>query len=63
MGLAWWTFANPALRMVDSETAHSLSIRALRGIGESQTGQYVLNGLYKSPELPIEVFDRLFHHP
>ena len=63
MGLAWWTFANPALRMVDSETAHSLSIRALRGIGESQTGQYVLNRLYKSPELPIEVFDRLFHHP
>ena len=63
MGLAWWTFANPALRLIDSETAHSLSLKALRSLGESRSGQIALNSLYKSPELPIEVFDRLFHHP
>jgi len=38
-------------------------MKALRGLGESHPGQLLLNSLYKSPELPIEVFDRLFHHP
>jgi dihydroorotate dehydrogenase len=63
MGVAWWAFANPALRLIDSEIAHSISMKALSSIGESEAGQFLLNGLYRSPELPIEVFGRLFHHP
>ena len=63
MGVAWSLFGNPALRLIDSERAHSLSMRALSTIGESATGQYVLNSIYKAPEVPIEVFGKLFHHP
>ena len=63
MGVPWRLFGNPALRLIDSERAHSLSIAALKSIGESGTGQTILNSLYKAPEVPIEVFGRLFHHP
>ena len=63
MGLGWRFFGSPALRFVDSETAHSLSMKALSIFGESNTGQMILNGIYKSPELPVEVFGKLFHHP
>ena len=63
MGLAWDIFARPAFRLVDSERAHSLAIKSLSKIGEKPSGQYLLNALYKSPKLPIEVFGQLFHHP
>ena len=63
MGLPWKVFGNPTLRFIDSEKAHSLTMKALTTFGETQTGQMLLNGLYKSPELPIEVFGKLFHHP
>ena len=63
MGAAWTLFGNPALRLSDSERAHSISMRALKSIGESTIGQSVLNSLYKAPEVPIEVFGKLFHHP
>ena len=35
----------------------------LKSFGESTAGQTVLNTLYKAPEVPIEVFGKLFHHP
>ena len=41
------------MRLVDSETAHSLAISALSTVGERPAGQYLLNRLYKTPELPI----------
>ena len=63
MGVAWSLFGNPALRLIDSERAHTLSMGALKSFGESNVGQSVLNSLYKSPEVPIEVFGKLFHHP
>jgi dihydroorotate dehydrogenase len=63
MGVAWRLFGNPALRLIDSEKAHSISMKALKSIGETQSGQSLLNALYKSPEMPIEVFGKLFHHP
>ena len=49
MGAAWALFGNPALRLIDSERAHSLSMQALKSIGESNIGQSVLNSLYKEP--------------
>ena len=63
MGVAWRLFGNPALRLIDSENAHSISMKALKSIGETQSGQSLLNALYKTPEVPIEVFGKLFHHP
>ncbi len=63
MGLAWRMLANPTLKMIDSERAHSRTISLLSRLGERPTGQYFLNQIYRSPELPIEVFDMLFHHP
>ncbi len=63
MGVAWRLFGNPALRLIDSERAHSISMKTLRSLGESNSGQSFLNALYKSPELPIDVFGNLFHHP
>ncbi|MAH98418.1 MAG: dihydroorotate dehydrogenase (quinone) [Euryarchaeota archaeon] len=63
MSIAWKLLANPALRLIDSERAHSISMKALSKIGENGFGGTILNRLYKSPELPIEVFGHLFHHP
>ncbi|MEC8874088.1 MAG: quinone-dependent dihydroorotate dehydrogenase [Candidatus Thermoplasmatota archaeon] len=63
MGLAWRMLANPTLKLIDSERAHSHTISLLSSLGERVAGQYLLNKIYRSPELPIEVFDLLFHHP
>ncbi len=63
MGLGWKIFGAPALKFVDSETAHKLSIKTLSKFGETNAGQMMLNSVYKSPELPLEVFGRIFHHP
>ena len=63
MGIAWRLFAQPSLRFIDSERAHSATMAILSTFGESSLGQRVINGLYGSPELPIEVFGKLFHHP
>ena len=40
-----------------------MSMRALSSIGQSRIGQRILSTVYNSPELPIHVFGRLFHHP
>jgi len=63
MGIAWKLFAQPSLRFVDSERAHSATMAVLSRFGESSLGQRVINRIYGAPELPIEVFDMLFHHP
>jgi len=63
MGLLWDIVARPAFRLVDSERAHTLAIKSLSRLGEKPSGQYLLNSLYKAPNLPIEVFGQLFHHP
>jgi len=38
-------------------------MQALSGFGQSRIGQRMLSTVYNSPELPIHVFGRLFHHP
>ena len=63
MGIGWRIFGAPALKFVDSETAHKLSIKTLSRFGETNAGQMMLNSVYKSPELPVEAFGKLFHHP
>ncbi|HJL54465.1 MAG TPA: quinone-dependent dihydroorotate dehydrogenase [Candidatus Thalassarchaeaceae archaeon] len=63
MGLAWRMLANPSLKLIDPERAHSHTISFLSSIGEKTSGQFLLNQFYRSPKLPIEVFDLLFHHP
>ena len=63
MGLPYSVFVRPMLRFIDSENAHSLSMKALSTFGQSRVGQRALSTLYNPPELPIHVFGRLFHHP
>ncbi|SVA04918.1 uncharacterized protein METZ01_LOCUS57772 [marine metagenome] len=63
MGLAWRALASPTLKLIDSERAHSLSLSILSSFGERSSGQYLMNRLYRTPELPIEVFEKLFQHP
>ena len=63
MGIAWSVLGNPALRLIDSEAAHSISMRVMKGIGESSAGQNIMKALYRPPEVPIEVFGKMFHHP
>ena len=63
MGLPYSIFVRPMLRFVDSEAAHTMSMKALRVFGQSGFGQRALSTIYSSPELPIHVFGRLFHHP
>jgi dihydroorotate dehydrogenase len=63
MGIAWKLLAQPSLRLIDSERAHSATMAILSTFGESSLGQRVINSLYGAPELPIEVFGKLFHHP
>ena len=63
MGLPYSILVRPMLRFIDSENAHSVSMKALSTFGQSRVGQRALSTLYNSPELPIHVFGRLFHHP
>ena len=63
MGLPYSIFVRPMLRFIDSENAHSLSMKALSNFGQSRLGQRALSTVYNSPDLPIHVFGRLFHHP
>ena len=63
MGIAWKLLAQPSLRLIDSERAHSATLAILSTFGETSLGQRVINRLYGAPELPIEVFGKLFHHP
>ena len=63
MGLPYSLFARPLLRFTDSETAHGLVMRGLSTFGQSRAGQRALSTIYHTPELPIHVFGRLFHHP
>jgi len=51
------------MSIFDSEKAHSMAMFSMSKFGEKPFGQFVLNSLYRSPELPIEVFGKLFHHP
>ena len=63
MSIAWKLLANPSLRLIDSEKAHSISVGALSKFGENRIAGNILNRLYKPPELPIEVFGHLFQRP
>ena len=56
-------FRSPALRLIDSESAHTISMKVMKGLGETSAGQNMLNALYRPPEVPIEVFGKTFHHP
>ena len=63
MSIAWRALSFIPLRAVDSESAHSIAMSALSNFGERPSGQFLLNRLYRAPELPVEVFGKLFHHP
>jgi len=63
MGLPYRLVVRPAMRFIDSERAHGLSVGALRILAENRLTQKVLASVYRTPSLPINVFGRLFRHP
>ena len=63
MGLGWRIFARPIISRLDSERSHNLALSALSKFDKSQYGKSLLSGMFQSPELPLHVLGRLFHHP
>ena len=63
MGLGWKIFARPIISRLDSERSHDLALSTLSKFDRSQYGKSLLSGMYQSPELPVHVLGRLFHHP
>jgi dihydroorotate dehydrogenase len=63
MGLPYRILGRPLLGLIDSEKAHSLAVSSLTKFGQNSIGRKVLDSLYQSPELPIQVFGRTFQHP
>ena len=63
MGLGWRIFARPLISRLDSERSHDLALSTLSKFDKSQYGKSLLSGMFQSPELPIHVLGKLFHHP
>ena len=63
MGLPYRLVMRPAMRFIDSESAHQISLRVLTSMGQSRSSQKLLGAMYRTPSLPITVFGRLFRHP
>ena len=63
MGLPYRLLVRPSLRFIDSEKAHNLSVNTLTKLAENRAAQKILNSVYRTPNLPITVFGRLFRHP
>ena len=63
VGLGWKIFARPIISRLDSERSHDLALATLSKFDKSQYGKSLLSGMYQSPELPVHVLGRLFHHP
>ena len=63
MGLPYRLMVRPAMRFIDSERAHGLSVRALSTFVENRGAQKLVSSIYRTPSLPITVFGRLFRHP
>ena len=63
MGLPYRLVVRPAMRFIDSERAHGLSVRALSTFVENRGAQKLVSSIYRTPSLPITVFGKLFRHP
>ena len=63
MGIPYRYIVRPSLRFLDSEKAHKLTVNALSKFAENRGSQKLLSSIYRTPNLPINVFGKLFRHP
>ncbi len=63
MSLLYRTILRPAVFLQDSEKAHSRILSILSSISSSRFSLSMLGALYRSPELPVKLFNLDFPNP
>ena len=63
MSLLYRTFLRPAVFLQDSEKAHSRILSVLSRMSRSRFSLSMLGTLYRSPELPVKLFNLDFTNP
>ncbi len=63
MSLLYRTFLRPAVFLQDSENAHSRVLSVLSRMSRSRFSLSMLGTLYRSPELPVKLFNLDFSNP
>jgi len=63
MSLLYRTFLRPAVFLQDSENAHSRVLSVLSKMSRSRLSLSMLGTLYRSPELPVKLFNLDFSNP
>ena len=63
MSLLYRTFLRPAVFLQDSENAHSRVLSVLSRMSRSRFSLSMLGTLYRSPELPMKLFNLDFSNP
>ena len=63
MSLLYRTILRPTVFLQDSEKAHSRILAVLSGMSRSRLSLSLLGNLYRSPELPVKLFNLDFPNP
>ena len=63
MSLLYRTLLRPAVFLQDSERAHSRVLAVLAKMSRTRFSLSMLGALYRSPDLPVNVFDIDFPNP
>ena len=63
MSLLYRTLLRPAVFLQDSERAHSRVLSALSKMSRTRFSLSILGALYRSPELPVKLFNLDFSNP
>src|SRR5687767_1998483 len=58
-----YPFLRSLLFRLDPETAHHLTLRAIRFAGDVALSRWLLSVLYKSPARPVQAFGLTFKNP
>lgn len=53
----------PLLFRLEPETAHRLTLQAIRFAGEIPLSRWILTGLYRAPAKPVQAFGLIFRNP
>ena len=61
--MTYGLLVRPFLKFLDSENAHTLSLKIGSKVASTFPGQKVLSSLYNTPSLPIDAFGMRFRHP
>lgn len=61
--MTYGLLVRPFLKFLDSENAHTLSLKIGSKVASTLPGQKMLGSLYRTPSLPINAFGLGFRHP